>query len=99
MRLPSLTAEQWLELKILCGDIYQILKTERTIPDGLHSRLLEFLSVPECTTIDYCLYGSIQFKAITPSLTLLYIDSETPAKRQVFVYATPGKQRVWHSRR
>lgn len=99
MRLPSLTAEQWLELKILCGDIYQILKSQHAVPDDLNGRLLGFLALPEWTMLDYFLYGSIQFKAITPSLTLLYIDMELPATRQVFVYPTPRRQRVWHSLR
>ncbi|MEJ1239598.1 hypothetical protein WBG78_15785 [Chryseolinea sp. T2] len=98
MRLPSLTAKQWLELKVLCGDIYCILRQEKPIPDSLHFGLLAFMDLEATTTTDYVLYGSIQFKAITIPLTLLYMDSEPPDKRHVFILPTSRVHRIWHAK-
>ena len=71
-----LSAAEWYELKGICGTVYKRIKVEQPIEDWLHFAVLRYLGLPKDSTCDYVPFGSIQFKMITTSITMLYNDSE-----------------------
>ena len=92
MSLPLLTAHQWLMLKVTCNEIYHSLKRHKTVNQEHHRFVMESLKLDPSVPYRYELFGTIQFKLITPTLTLLFIEGDHNAsKHHVYIYPTPEK--------
>lgn len=92
MPLPLLTGHQWLMLKVTCHEIHASLRRYRTVNPEHHQFIVESLKLAADVTHRYELFGTIQFKLITESITLLFIEGDSdPSKHHVYIYPTPDK--------
>ncbi len=87
-----LTAQEFLELKILFGNIYMSLRDgAKSVDYKNHKRIFEILSLSLDTPYRYNRFGSIQLFLITKFLTVNYVhmnDYDEFEKRHLFLIET-----------
>lgn len=76
--------------------MYRYVVKDEPVPDYLYNAVLDMIGWERSTVVDAVLFGSIQLKLISTKETLLYNDSDEIEKRQIYVYDTPDKHKIYH---